>query len=244
MMKALRPWLVHEAATDFFYFQNRKYPRTASLEWVGNRYGLSEVERHLLQRGVFSQETALGRFAKRCRGARWRTEPLYVDGHNVQITVESAVLGRVLLLANDGALRDLAGQSARFRLTQVSEMAVDLIFRFLEESRPRELFFFFDAPMSHSGILANQYRRRMKTLGIPGDARAVPVPEREFPHDRGVLASSDQAVIEKARWWLDLARCALDAAGIRSVFADFSYLVLNRRRETGPRGDWLGGIRG
>lgn len=242
MKKAVRPWLVHEAATDFFFLQNRKYPRSGSLEWVGNRYGLEQVERQLLLRGVFGQETALHRRAKSCRGSRWRSEALYVDGHNVQITVESAILGRRLLLANDGAMRDLAGQSARFHLTQASDLAMDLIFRFLEVSRPRELFFFFDAPLSHSGVLADRYRRRMKALGIPGDARAVPVPEREFSGVQGVLASSDQAVVEKSRKWLDLARCALDADGSLSFCADFSALILTRGCETHARKNWLTGF--
>ena len=42
-------------------------------------------------------------------GSGWRLKLLVVDGHNVQITIESFIEGRPLLKANDGALRDLAG---------------------------------------------------------------------------------------------------------------------------------------
>ena len=220
-----RRLLVLQAAADFFFLQNRGYPRASALEWVGNRYRLVELERQLLHRGVFGQARALGRLAKRCKGSDWRNGSLVVDGHNVQITVESALLGRPLLRANDGALRDLAGQSAAFRLTEASEIALDMIFRFLEAYRPKQATFLFDAPMSHSGLLASRYRERLRAIGLAGEARAVPVPENEFPYDRCVIASSDQAVQEKAVQWLDLACAVIDAAGSFRICMDFSSFI-------------------
>lgn len=211
-----------EAAADFFFLQNRRYPRASALEWVGNRYELIALERQLLHRGVFGPAEALGRRSKRCQGADWQCECLFVDGHNVQITVESALLGRPLLKANDGALRDLAGLSAKFRISEASELALDMIFRFLEEFRPRHATFLFDAPMSQSGLLASRYRERLKAAGLAGEARAVAVPENEFPYERCVIASSDQAVQEKARKWLDLASAVIEYAGTLRLSADFS----------------------
>jgi hypothetical protein len=224
--RADRKDLLFQAALDFFYLQNRLYPRRAALDWVGNRYRLAETDRHLLHRGVFSQRNALKRLGLRCMGSDWLKRRLFVDGHNVQITVESAIRGRILLKANDGAVRDLAGESSRFRLSEISEMAMDVIFRFLEEFRPSETIFLFDAPMSHSGSLASAYRQRMKTMGLCGDARAVPVPEREFPFPECVAASSDQDVIDRSSHWLDLAGAALAAADFQKIRIDFSFLIM------------------
>lgn len=223
--------LLLQAAADFLYLQNRRYPRASALEWVGNRYQLISMERQALHRGIFGQAEALGRLAKRCKGSDWRSECLVVDGHNVQITVESALLGRPLLKANDGALRDLAGQSSNFRFTEASEMAMDMIFHFLGEFRPRHATFLFDAPMSHSGLLAGKYREAMKTLGLAGTAEAVPVPEKELPYDRCVIAGSDQAVMEKADQWLDLACTILDAAGSFQIAVDFSSFSRSKHGE-------------
>ncbi|MGV8074616.1 MAG: DUF434 domain-containing protein [Syntrophobacteraceae bacterium] len=221
-----RRWLVFQAAGDFFFLQNRLYPRSSALEWVGNRYELTHMERMLLHRGVFGQEQALLRRAKRSRGADWLEGLLAVDGHNVQITVESFILGRPLLLANDGAVRDLAGLSAKFRFSEISEMALDMIFRHLEEFRPKKILFLFDAPMSHSGFLASKYQQRLKTIGLKGEARAVPVPEREIPYRDSCVASSDQEILDKATRWLDLARTVIDAAGPLELHADFSSIIL------------------
>ena len=221
----LRP--LHQGARDFFFLQNRGYPRRSALEWVGNRYQLTHRERQLLHRGVFSQKDALQRLAARSRGVAWQNEWLVVDGHNVQITVESSLLGRPVLKANDGVLRDLAGQSAKFRMTEASLLAVDLIFRFLEEFRPARALFLFDAPISQSGLLAHTYQERMKLLGLRGSAQAVPVPERDFPYTQAMVASSDQAVLEKASKWVDLACLALSFDGSLRLAEDFSSFTLS-----------------
>lgn len=217
-----------QAARDFFFLQNRGYPRKSALEWVGNRYGLKHLERELLHRGVFSQGAALRRLARRRRGICWGEEQLVVDGHNVQITLESAVLGRPLLRANDGAIRDLAGQSANFRLTEASELALDLIFRFLAGFRPAHTSFLFDAPISQSGRLAEACQNRLRALGLPGSARAVPVPERDFPYEQALLASSDQAVLDKASQWVDLTGMVLSFSDRLQLYDDFSPLILTR----------------
>jgi hypothetical protein len=217
---------VYRAASDFFLLQNRDYPRKSALEWVGNRYALAGLERDLLRRGVFAQKAALSRLGKRVEGAGWRERPLYIDGHNVQITIESHILGRILLRANDGALRDLAGQSASFRISETSLMAQDMIFRFLESFAPGEVFFLFDAPMSRSGELAAMYRERMRKAGIHGEARTAPVPERELGYAEGVIASSDQAVLDRSVRWLDLACSVIEYFGPLDPTADFSPLVL------------------
>jgi hypothetical protein len=234
----LRP--IRRAAQDFFLFQNHGYPRKPALEWVGNRYRLSHLERQLLHRGVFSQGDALRRLAGRSLGAAWRDALLVVDGHNVQITVESSLLGRPVLRANDGVIRDLAGQSANFRLTEASSLAVDLIFRFLGEFRPAEALFLFDAPISQSGRLAHSYQQHMNALGLSGTARAVPVPEREFPYAEAIIASSDQSVLEQASRWVDLAGMVLRFSESLPLTEDFSSLILARAvYETAVTPFWL-----
>lgn len=226
--------LLTRAAADFFFLQNRIYPRKAALEWVGNRYELTHLERQFLHRGVFSQAQALLRRAKRCLGSDWENQWLVVDGHNVQITVESALLDRPLLKGNDGALRDVAGLSASFRMSEATEVAADMIFRFLEEFRPEKVTFLFDAPMSHSGELAQAYRCRLQRMGIPGEARAIPVPEREFPYRQCVVASSDQAVLNESLKWIDLANRVLSLTGPPRAITDFSNLLVERELACSP----------
>lgn len=215
---------IYRAATDFFLFQNLGYPREAALEWVGNRFTLARPERDVLRRGVFSLQSAARRLAKRVRGEGWALQPLWVDGHNVHITLESVFLGRDLVLANDGALRDVAALSRSYRFSPVTENVVAAVFRFLEEFPPARVFFLFDAPMSRSGELAARYKHCLRHTGLAGDARAVPVPEKHFPRSGAVIASSDYAVLDASPQWMDLARWVMDFMGL--TFSGFDFRSL------------------
>jgi hypothetical protein len=220
--------VLYQAAEDLFGLLNRGYPRSSAITWVGNRYDLPRAGRELLGRGVFSQEAALRRRAKKARGAAWRSRRLAVDGHNVHITVESALLGRPLVAANDGALRDIAAVSARFRPGPATQRAVEVICRTLREFPPREIAFYFDSPMSRSGELAGMYERRLQEMGLNGSARAVPVPERHLCGRDCVAASSDRAVLDGCEAWLDLGRWVIDYHGLASPAFDFSHLIHGR----------------
>jgi hypothetical protein len=220
-----RKWLLYQAAADFFFLLNKSYPRTAALDLAGNRYSLNSMERMLLSRGLFAQREALARRRKREMGAGWQRKLLVVDGHNVQITLESYIAGRPLLKANDGALRDLAGMSYRFRMTETSNMALDMVFRFFEEFPPCEALFLFDEPMSRSGELASIYRDRLARARISGGAKATPVPEREFPYERCIAAGSDRAIIDSSCHWIDLACRIIEHFGVPQITADFSGFI-------------------
>ena len=161
-----------------------------------------------------------------------------MDGHNVQITVESYIEGRPLLKANDGALRDLAGLSSRYRMTETSNMAMDMVFRFFEQFPPGEVLFLFDEPMSRSGELAAIYRDRLIRAGISGGARAMPVPEREFPYDTCVAASSDRAVMDSSSRWMDLACLIIEYFGAPRITADFSGIILADSAQKTPVRRW------
>jgi hypothetical protein len=225
ILPSKRKWLLFQAAADFFFLLNKCYPRTAALELAGNRYDLNALERMLLSRGLFSQQEALARRRKREMGNSWQKELLVVDGHNVQITIESHIAGKTLIKANDGALRDLAGQSYRFRLTESSNMAQDMVFRFFKRFPPREVLFLFDGPMSRSGELAAACRGRIVMAGLSGTARVAPVPEREFPHGMCVAASSDRAVLDSSSRWMDLACRIIEYHGTPQITADFSGII-------------------
>jgi len=225
-LSSQRKWLLYQAAIDFFFLLNKSYPRKAALDLAGNRHDLTAMERMLLSRGLFGQQEALGRLKKREMGSGWQRELLVVDGHNVQITIESHIEGRLLLKANDGALRDLAGLSSRYSMTETSDMVVDMVFRFFEIFRPDKVLFLFDEPMSRSGELAAIYRERLFKTKISGEARAVPVPEREFPYEACVSAGSDRAVIDCSVRWMDLACRVIDYFCSPQITADFSGIIL------------------
>src|SRR4030042_993932 len=77
---------LQKAAEDFRYLLNRGYPRKAALELVGNRYQLLSDQRHILHRGVFSNDDSGARRKKRISFKEIRNRDLALDGYNVIIT--------------------------------------------------------------------------------------------------------------------------------------------------------------
>ena len=130
-----------EAAADLRYLLNRGYPRDAALRLTGNRYNLDHDGRHLLRRGVCADAVADERRSKQVTVEALHGARLAIDGHNCIITVESAVKGRTICLADDGFVRDIAGLSGGYRATKETAQALDLIMEFLQSAGPAEVRF-------------------------------------------------------------------------------------------------------
>jgi hypothetical protein len=130
---------------------------------------------------------------------------LVIDGYNVLITIEAGLLGRPLVLGDDGFIRDISGLSGNFRKTEGTEKALRLVLDVLKRIKPVRTFFLFDSPISRSGELAQEVRHRLKKEKLPGDAMAVRVPEKILIGFPGMIATSDTAIIDRSKRVVDLA---------------------------------------
>jgi hypothetical protein len=213
MMRILKSGDLQKAAEDFRYLLNKGYPRKAALALVGNRYELSSDQRHLLHRGVFSDRDSLSRKKKKISLKAIRNKDLAIDGYNVIITLEAGQCGRPLVLGDDTFFRDISGLSGSFKKTEKTGKALEWIFDVIKEGKPRHTLFLFDAPISKSGKLAEEVRNRMHQEGIPGDARAINVPEKILIGFQGVVATSDTAIIDQSEEVVDLAGEILKKSG-------------------------------
>jgi hypothetical protein len=205
MGSMFRPKDFLKATEDFRYLLNRGYPRKTTLELVGNRYGLTSDERHLLHRGVFSSSDSQARQKKRISIQEVRNKDLAIDGHNVLITIEAGLSRRPLILGDDGFIRDISGLSGSFKKTESTEKAIQFIIHTIKIIKPRQTLFLFDAPISMSGELAQEVRSQLKRENLLGEAMAVKVPEKILIGFPGIIATSDTAIIDQSKKVLDLA---------------------------------------
>ena len=203
--KIVKPQNLPKAAEDFRYLLNRGYPRKTTLELVGNRYGLTSDERHLLHRGVFSSSDSQARQKKKISIQEVRNKDLAIDGHNVLITIEAGLSRRPLILGDDGFIRDVSGLSGSFKKTESTEKAIRFIIHAIKIIKPRQTLFLFDAPISMSGELAQEVRSQLKGENLLGEAMAVKVPEKILIGFPGIIATSDTAIIDQSKKVLDLA---------------------------------------
>lgn len=194
-----------KAASDLRYLLDKNYHRKGAVTFVGNHYQLIKADREILTRGVYPDSVAKARRNKLLKPEQLHNRPLAVDGHNVVITIESALLGRTLIASDDGLIRDTAGIHGSYRRQKITGKALELILNFLKAITPEFVLFLFDAPLSQSGELALTVTKNLSLYGLQGMARAVPVPEKELYDFQGPVASSDSVIIDRVKEPFDLA---------------------------------------
>jgi hypothetical protein len=148
---------------------------------------------------------ARARRAKLRRLADLAGLPLAIDGHNVLITLESALQGRVLVAADDGCVRDVAQLSRAYRDSPVTRQALTLLAAYVSRHQPGPLTILYDAPMKRSGELALLTQQICAAQGLTADAQAMPVPERALLDFPGAVATSDTHLIDNKEVIVDLA---------------------------------------
>lgn len=192
-----------EAVHDLRYLLNRDYPRDSAVEFVSDHYELELDKRHLLTRCVFSKEEVRSHRLKLVESSEIEGRIVGVDGYNVLITVESILSGDGVIRCDDGIVRDLQAIFGSYKMNELTEEAIKIILKLLDEMNPCEVFLFFDKQVSKSGELAGFTRRELKKQNLSGDAQTVEgVDKTVWEHE--VSASSDRIIIERSERVLDI----------------------------------------
>ncbi len=197
------------AAQDMRLFLERGYGRDRVITLVGDRWELSADDRHILRRAVFSPDTAATRRAKLLAAGDLAGRVVAVDGHNVIITLETALAGGRLVLADDRLVRDISGVGRHHRPGENTRRAARLMLEFLSHLGVKEVRVYLDQPLPQSGELAAELRGMISDLALAGTAATAPVPEDFLLAHAGPVASADSAVVDAVDMPVDLAGLVL-----------------------------------
>ena len=198
---------VEQAGRDLRYLLNRGYQRKSLaglLKLVGDRYGLDARQRTILAKAVYGDEEALRRRMKLIGPQDIVGRALGVDGYNVLVTIESAFRRELLLLGDDGLVRDVAGQSSGYRPGPYTMPALNLLVEVLRLYPPQETVLLFDMRMSRSRELSRSVTELLQATGLRGGAATSPYPDRELLQYQ-IVASSDSALVDASARAFDLA---------------------------------------
>jgi len=193
-----------KASVDARYLLSRGYNREAVVRFVGDRYLLSKEERLVIYRGVYDPITALIHRRKRVSRDFIQRKTLAIDGFNVLITVESALSNKPLLLCDDGFIRDISAVHGRHTLSDITLSALTALANHLSKLNPKQVFFFYDSPVSHSGDLAKLTYEILTKYNVACEAKAVKQVDSEVLKSGEIVASSDYAIVSRANYVYDL----------------------------------------
>ncbi len=210
-----------EAVKDLRFLLDRGYPRESAVNFVSNHYRLPRMERHLLNRCVFSRNEASRHRAKIIGPDYVRGKILAIDGYNVLITAESILMRSLVAKCDDGMIRDLRAVFGKYKVGRFTDKTLEVLGEIISRAKPSQVRIFFDSPASKSGELASRTEKVLGKLGLSVVARAIRGVDREVCSS-DVSASSDRVIVDRARAVWDIPAEVLSQRGGKLI--DFSRL--------------------
>lgn len=197
--------LLRRAATDYSLLLTKGYAEKSALKLVGDRFCLTQRQRLAVMRCACSDtqlESRLGRQVK-INDIAGRT--IAIDGYNVLITIEAALSGGIIFKGRDGCCRDIAGIHGTYRKVTETIPAVELTGDFLKQKNVPEALWLLDSPVSNSGRLKILMAEVAEKNGFNWDIRLLQSPDAELKKTGLIVASSDSAILDYCKRWVNLA---------------------------------------
>ena len=192
------------AQEELSFLMDRNYPMAPIIKLIGDRYQLSLRQRLALQRTTSKTRSCELRQAKRLPESSIKQGPIYIDGFNLMITLETALSGGVILLGQDGTMRDLAGLRGNYRLIDKTDKALALLGKALRELEAKEVRFYLDAPISNSGNLKVKLLEYNLKWEIPISVEIVDNPD-PILSQMGRIVTTDAIILDACRSYFNLA---------------------------------------
>jgi len=193
------------AVADMGWLLSRGYADTSSLKLVGDRYALTRRQRMAVMRCSCSDSQLENRRRKQVPPEQTAGQLLLVDGYNLLITVEAALARGVIFIARDGCVRDLASIHGTYRKVEETLPAIKIIACVLEKLGIGNIQWLLDKPVSNSGRLKKLILEYAQENALPWNVDLVNSPDKVLIESDRLVATSDSAVIDGCRAYLNLA---------------------------------------
>jgi hypothetical protein len=193
------------AQEEIEWLLNRGYKFSSIIDLIGGHYQFSSRQRTALQRATSSKAQYEKRKETMLPVEAYKEDCIYIDGFNLIITLEVALSGSILILGNDGVIRDLAGLRGTYRLIDKTDEAIKLIGKALKELKVSSAKFFLDAPVSNSGRLRSKILEYSSQWNIPVEVELVPNADPILSKMKRVI-TSDSIILDQCGSWFNLSR--------------------------------------
>ena len=201
---------LRQAVSDLSWLRSRGYADRSALALVGNRYALRDRQRKALQRCAASDQQVASRSANRVEIESLEGDSIVIDGYNVILSLETALCGGVLLLARDGAMRDLAAMSHHYRRVDATTEAIDLLGEFLDHCRCSHVLLLLDRPVSNSGRLRKLLEQSVADRSAKWQIELADQTDQALINSDDIVATADSAILDRCARWFNLSRAIIE----------------------------------
>jgi len=199
------------AVADFSLLLTKGYADKSALKLVGDKFSLTERQRLAVMRNACSDQQLILRRQNEIKIEDLAGRPFAIDGYNILITIEAAVSGGIIFIGRDGCLRDLASIHGTYRKVAETIPAVQLIGDFLKETGIIDCLWLLDSPVSNSGRLKTLIGQLSQKNNWLWEIKLLPSPDYELIRTERIVATSDSAVLDRCKKWVNLAGAIIEA---------------------------------
>jgi hypothetical protein len=198
------------ASAEFAWLLTRGYAHASSLKLVGDRHNLESRQRLAVSRSTCSDADVARRQQRNVAPQSLAGCQIELDGYNVLTTVEAALSGGVILLARDGAVRDMASMHGSYRKVEETQPALELIGRTLAGLGASGVLWLLDRPVSNSGRLMKIIEELANQHGWMWQVELVHDPDADLIQSDAIVATADSGILDHCERWFNLARETVD----------------------------------
>jgi hypothetical protein len=198
------------AVADFSLLLTKGYAEKSALKLVGDRFSLTERQRLAVMRSACSDQQLESRTNRRVEIQALTGGDLVIDGYNLLITIEAAMSGGMVLKGRDGCFRDLASIHGTYRKVTETIPAVHLIATFLDRMGIAYAKWLLDSPVSNSGRLKTLMAELADENKWNWEIELLPSPDFELARTDMTIVTSDSAVLDRCKSWVNLARSIIE----------------------------------
>ena len=218
---------LHSALVDFSLLLTKGYAEKSALKLVCDKFSLTQRQRLAIMRSACSDQQVISRINRQIKTADLANRPVAIDGYNLLITIEAAMSGGIIFQGRDGCFRDLASIHGTYRKVTETIPAVELIGKFLQETRVPKALWLLDSPVSNSGRLKTLIGTLAQKHNWNWEIKLLPSPDTELRKTDLIVASSDSAILDVCKKWVNLARIIIESKLTNFRLVDLSEEVVD-----------------
>ncbi len=197
-----------EAAEDLAFLLGKQYGHKSSLALVGSRYKLNARQQRALSLMTCPSDKLTERQRKALSASELDNQHLAIDGFNLLISIEAMLSGGFILVGQDGCHRDLSSIHGSYKKVAETQDAIALIDCTLKSLHIAQATWYFDQPVSNSGMLKTLLYDYASQNDSPWTIELVMNPDKELVERSKVgdiIVSCDSWIIDQCHAYIDLA---------------------------------------